>query len=91
MPDYNLTLQCDSSYWHGPCKNCKDVDINRRQKLQSRRDKACLTYHKYAKINIIRLCECLIKEEDELVKLLSYYIGKIEGGEKLYLDRLKSN
>jgi len=86
LPDYNFSIQVDGAYWHCECNKCKSSKKETNtQKFQSNRDKACITYHKYCKINIIRICECIIKENtiEELASYINKFIEKIKKGERL--------
>lgn len=92
LPNYNLSIQVDGSFHHGPCKSCKTYGkkLLPRQIFQSRRDASCIMYHKYRGINILRICECKIKQDLINVKiLLLTVLEKIKNGEKIYYDRDK--
>lgn len=81
LPHFNLSIQADSTYWHGGCNCCRVKGLTARQRFQRHRDRACLTYHRYRRINILRICECVIKDKTALVNLIKTSIEKIENGE----------
>ena len=87
LPDYNFSIQVDGSYWHSGCNKCRgDVKLTTKQKFQSNRDKACITYHKYCKISIIRICSCTIQENtiEDLANYIGKFLKRIKEGEKIY-------
>lgn len=88
--EYNLSIQVDGAFHHGPCKSCRKegAKLLPRQAFQSYRDQSCIAFHKYKKINIIRVCECLILEDLAKVERILYNsISKIKAGESIYHDR----
>jgi very-short-patch-repair endonuclease len=83
LPDYNLTIQCDGCYHHGH-KGCSTY-VKARQIFQRVRDKACIAYHKYNKINIIRLHECdILKKPEKIYNYIQGSIERINNGEKIF-------
>lgn len=86
LPNCKLSIQCDGNYFHGGCEKCNPKDIKtKRQFFQSHRDQACLTYHKYCKISLIRLCSCFIKSEKiAVVNYLKAVIKRVKSGELVY-------
>ena len=83
LPDYNLTIQCDGCYHHGH-KGCSKT-IKPRHIFQRFRDKACIAYHRYNKINIIRLSGCdILKRPDKVYTFIEDTINKINNGENIY-------
>lgn len=81
IEEYNLSIQADGCFHHG-CVDCYNgVKLYPRQIFQRRRDKACILYHKYNKINIIRIRECDLKRDSLGVKnLIIEVIKKIKEG-----------
>lgn len=86
LPDYNLSIQCDGCFHH-QCISCykKQKVKYARQIFQKQRDKSCIAYHMYHKINILRLkgCDILSSKEKTLIKI-NKVIKKIINGEKVY-------
>lgn len=86
IPKYKLTIQTDGCFFHSAKCSCfKAKKIYPRQIFQQRRDKACIAYHKYHKINIIRLRGCEILESPEhIVKTILSTIERIKDGDSIY-------
>ena len=90
LPDYNLSIQADSIYWHGGCSECNISNkLNARQIFQQTRDKACICYHKFKKINLLRICECKIKNEEKLNEVINKTFNSIIKGKKVYEFKTK--
>jgi very-short-patch-repair endonuclease len=90
LPDYKLSLQADGGYYHGRCLVCRDSAKGTIKNItgQKYRDKSCITYHKYKKINIIRICECQLlhnigKVKDTILK----GIETILTGKNIYISK----
>jgi very-short-patch-repair endonuclease len=83
IPKYNLSIQADGDYFHFCSKCYKNKNPSNRQIFQQHRDKACLTYHKYCRISLIRLRECTINKRN-ILKIIKIVIEKINGGELVY-------
>ena len=86
LPKYNLSIQCDGCWFHLPKCNClKIVKIYKRQLFQQRRDKACIAYHIYHNINIIRFKGCeIINNSQEIFKKIQSILKKISNGEVIH-------
>lgn len=87
LPEYNLSIQCDGCWHHNKDCDClKKVDkIYPRQIFQERRDRACIAYHKYHKINIVRFKGCeILNKANEIKNRINIIIKKIESGETVH-------
>lgn len=85
LPNFKLSIQCDGCYFHQhSSKLCKVTKVP-RQIFQKYRDKACIAYHKYKHINIIRFYGCEILAKPDIVRdtILST-ISKIKNGDFVY-------
>lgn len=89
LPDYELSIQVDGTYYHGNCPDClKEEKNNPRQVFQRRRDLACISFHKYHQVSIIRVCACkLLYDKKRVRKILKSCIKTIQKGEKIYYGR----
>lgn len=83
IPEYNLSIQVDGCYFHR-CSICyKNKKVLNRQLFQQNRDKACLTYHKYCNISLVRIRECTINKKN-IIDTLRQVVEKVKGGEIIY-------
>lgn len=81
---YNLSIQVDGCFHH-LCNKCyKDKEAYSRQVFQKRRDRACVLYHKYSKINILRLKECSLSDPESTKLLLLEVFDRISKGELIH-------
>ncbi len=89
LVDHNLSIQCDGSFHHNNCYRCKKGTASLpRQVFQARRDKACMAYHRHAKVSIVRICECQINSDpDEVLILIQGAILQIKEGKKVFWDK----
>jgi very-short-patch-repair endonuclease len=90
IPECGLSLQCDGAYWHSSCVNCpiQKKASSPRQKFQSLRDKACISYHRRFKLSILRFCECELKSNRDFVKIsILTAIDEIKKGNLVYRNR----
>lgn len=85
LKEHNLSINIDGCWVHG-C-NC-DLNLGKkkypRQVFQLRRDKACILYHKYSKINIIRIKECTLLNIEESKAIILEVITRISKGEQVH-------
>lgn len=80
LTDYRLSIQVDGC-WHHGCKQCTKELKCPRHIFQRNRDKACILFHKYQNINILRVKECTLVKDIELVKqTILDIIKEIESG-----------
>jgi G:T-mismatch repair DNA endonuclease (very short patch repair protein) len=83
IPEYNLSIQSDGCYFH-LCEKCyKNKKASSRQLFQQHRDKACLTYHKYCRISLVRIRECTINKKN-ILSIIKGVIEQIRNGEIVY-------
>lgn len=85
LKKYNLTIQVDGCWVHNHgCELNIGKKTYARQSFQKRRDAACVLYHKYSKINIIRIKECILADLEGTKIFILSIIKRIENGEKIY-------
>lgn len=85
--DYKLSIQCDGCFHHG-CRVCyKDKKLYARQRFQRQKDQACMVYHRYKNINIIRFPGCMIHNSTpKVAKTILDSIQEINKGNKVALN-----
>ena len=86
LPDYKLSVQTDGCWVHGH-KGCTKIASKKypRQGFQRRRDRACMAYHRYSKVSILRVKECTLKGNLKLVHdTIVESLTKILNGKLVY-------
>jgi very-short-patch-repair endonuclease len=84
VKELNLSVQADGCWHHG--LSCCNEELSFRQKVQHKRDLACISYHKHCGLNIVRLPGCKIKEKPlEVKEVLIKYMKEIVRGNKIYI------
>jgi very-short-patch-repair endonuclease len=85
LKEHNLSIEIDGCFHHA-CSKCYPDKKEQypRQMFQKRRDKACIMYHKYSKINILRIKECSLVDINAIKCIILEVLSRISKGELIH-------